>query len=267
MIRVLIVHDTSLLRSALAALLGKEDDLEVATTNWRDLKLAAETVLPHVCVVDVDCPGSAGLADDTVLADLSALPDRPPSPGALSSGSSTSGRAPAWHSSSACLPAKPNGVKPTPVSRIPHGPESSRAVAATVTSARPAPCSPALLVLAAASKPGLLWRASQAQARGYVNKDAPPDGLAKAIRRVAEGERFIDSSLGFDFLRASEIPFTERELSVLSLAAEGASVAEIASSLHLSNGTVRNYMAAINRKTGARNRVDAIRISQGAGWV
>ena len=63
------------------------------------------------------------------------------------------------------------------------------------------------------------------------------------------------------------MPLTPRELSVLALAAEGASVSEIARSLHLCNGTVRNYMAAINRKTGARNRVDAIRISRGAGWL
>ena len=62
-------------------------------------------------------------------------------------------------------------------------------------------------------------------------------------------------------------PLTRRELSVLSLAAEGASIAEIAGSLHLSHGTVRNYMAAITRKTGARNRIDAIRISQGQGWL
>ena len=63
------------------------------------------------------------------------------------------------------------------------------------------------------------------------------------------------------------MPLTPRELSVLSVAAEGASIAEIANRLSLSGGTVRNYMSAITRKTGARNRVDAIRISQGAGWL
>lgn len=88
-----------------------------------------------------------------------------------------------------------------------------------------------------------------------------------AIRKVAAGKRFIDDSLGFGFLRATQIPLTRRELSVLSLAADGASVAEIAGSLHLSHGTVRNYMAAITRKTGARNRIDAIRISLGEGWL
>jgi two-component system response regulator DesR len=126
---------------------------------------------------------------------------------------------------------------------------------------------PRLLVLATAHRPGLLKRAAEAGALGYVDKGGSPERLVSAIRRVAKGERFVDDSLGFGFLKAAEMPLTRRELSVLSLAAEGASVAEIAGSLHLSHGTVRNYMAAITRKTGARNRVDAIRISQGEGWL
>ncbi|MDX6363989.1 MAG: LuxR family transcriptional regulator, transcriptional activator for aerial hyphae formation [Streptomyces sp.] len=129
------------------------------------------------------------------------------------------------------------------------------------------PDEPRLLVLATAHRPGLLKRAAEAGALGYVDKGGSPERLVSAIRRVAKGERFVDDSLGFGFLKAAEMPLTRRELSVLSLAAEGASVAEIAGSLHLSHGTVRNYMAAITRKTGARNRVDAIRISQGEGWL
>lgn len=126
---------------------------------------------------------------------------------------------------------------------------------------------PSLLVLAQANRPGLLKRAAEAGALGYVAKEGSPERLVSAIREVAAGHRFIDDSLGFGFLKAAEMPLTRRELSVLSLAAEGASVAEIAGSLHLSHGTVRNYMAAITRKTGARNRIDAIRISQGEGWL
>ncbi|MGW4565116.1 response regulator transcription factor [Streptomyces sp. NPDC004561] len=126
---------------------------------------------------------------------------------------------------------------------------------------------PALVVLADASRPGLLKRAAEAGALGFVDKAGSPDRLLRAIRSVAERERFIDASLGFGFLKAAEMPLTRRELSVLSLAAGGASMAEIARSLHLSHGTVRNYMAAITRKTGARNRIDAIRISRGEGWV
>ncbi len=124
-----------------------------------------------------------------------------------------------------------------------------------------------LLVLASSHRPGLLKRAAEAGALGYVDKEGSPENLVRGIRRVAEGKRFVDDSLGFGFLKAAEMPLTRRELSVLSLAAEGASVAEIAGSLHLSHGTVRNYMAAITRKTGARNRIDAIRISQGEGWL
>jgi two-component system response regulator DesR len=126
---------------------------------------------------------------------------------------------------------------------------------------------PRLLVLAGANRPGLLKRALEAGALGYVDKAGSPGNLLHGIRRVAQGERFVDESLGFGFLQAAEMPLTRRELSVLTLAAEGASVAEIAGSLHLSHGTVRNYMASITRKTGARNRIDAIRISQGQGWL
>ncbi|MDN3292931.1 response regulator transcription factor [Streptomyces ficellus] len=124
-----------------------------------------------------------------------------------------------------------------------------------------------LLVLASAGRPGRLRRAFEARALGYVDKDGSPHRLVRGIRKVAEGERFVDESLAFGFLEASRMPLTARELSVLARAAEGESIAEIARGLHLSNGTVRNYMASATRKVGARNRIDAIRISQGAGWV
>ncbi|RLV08502.1 helix-turn-helix transcriptional regulator [Streptomyces griseocarneus] len=146
------------------------------------------------------------------------------------------------------------------------GPDGLRRLAGRAP-AGPADGSPALLALATAERPGPLRRAYEERALGYLSKNASPDRLVEGIRHVAKGERYIDESLGYSFLQASEIPLTRRELTVLSLAAEGATIGEIARSLHLSNGTVRNYMAAITRKTGARNRVDAIRISRGAGWV
>lgn len=124
-----------------------------------------------------------------------------------------------------------------------------------------------VLVLAAAHRPGVLRGALDAGALGFMNRQATPERLLAGIREVGRGKRFVDDSLALAFLRASEMPLTPRELSVLSVAAEGASIAEIANRLSLSGGTVRNYMSAITRKTGARNRVDAIRISQGAGWL
>ncbi|RDG39102.1 response regulator transcription factor [Streptomyces corynorhini] len=126
---------------------------------------------------------------------------------------------------------------------------------------------PALLVLASSRKPGALRKAFDAGALGYVSKDGEPGRLVEGIHKVARGERFVDETLAFDFLQAAKMPLTPRELSVLALAAEGAPIDEIARSLHLSNGTIRNYLAAAIRKVGGRNRLDAIRISQGAGWL
>ncbi|MFI5829108.1 response regulator transcription factor [Streptomyces sp. NPDC051578] len=128
---------------------------------------------------------------------------------------------------------------------------------------RPTP----LLVLATAKTPGTLGRAFQAKALGYVDKDGSPGRLVRAVRKVAAGERFIDAALASAFMQADPVPLSPRELSVLARAAQGDSVAEIARALHLASGTVRNYMAAVTRKTGARNRIDAIRISRSAGWV
>ncbi|MGW7414866.1 response regulator transcription factor [Streptomyces sp. NPDC054863] len=124
-----------------------------------------------------------------------------------------------------------------------------------------------LLVLATAHRPGVLRRAFDAGALGYVDKEGSPGRLVEGIHVVARGERYADVSLAVGLLHATEIPLTPRELTVLALAAEGACVVEIALALHLSRGTVRNYLAASIRKTGARNRVDAIRIARGAGWV
>jgi two-component system response regulator DesR len=137
--------------------------------------------------------------------------------------------------------------------------------------ARDRPCTtparPALVVLTVAGRPVNLRLAHDACALGLVNKDRSAAHLPTAVRQAAQGKRFVDESLAAEFPQASDMPLTRRELSVLSLTAEGASVTEIAHSLHLCTGTVRNYLAAITRKTGARNRVDAIRISRFSGWV
>ncbi|MGH3325932.1 MAG: LuxR C-terminal-related transcriptional regulator [Streptomyces sp.] len=124
-----------------------------------------------------------------------------------------------------------------------------------------------LLALTGTDRPGALRRALDARALGFLDHHATPERLLTAIRQVARGKRFVDDSLALALIHASEMPLTQRELAVLTVAAEGATVAEIAHKLSLAGGTVRNYMSAITRKTGARNRIDAIRISQGAGWL
>ncbi|MGW6458307.1 LuxR C-terminal-related transcriptional regulator [Streptomyces sp. NPDC055078] len=125
----------------------------------------------------------------------------------------------------------------------------------------------ALIVLARGDRAGDLRRASDVGALGYIDKFGPVDNLCEVVRKVAAGGRHIDQSLAFGLLQATEVPLSARELRVLALAAEGESVSSIAGALHLASGTVRNYLAAAIRKTGARNRLDAIRLSKEFGWL
>lgn len=123
------------------------------------------------------------------------------------------------------------------------------------------------LILTSLGRPGTLRRALSAQVSGYLLKDAPPKQLAEAVRRVAAGQRAIDPQLAVAAWGGTENPLTERENEVLKLAAEGAEAPEIARLLHLTTGTVRNYLTAVVAKLNARNRVDAIRIARESGWL
>jgi two-component system response regulator DesR len=197
MVRVLVVHDALLLRSALAHLLLSADGIEVSSMASRG-ETSDDGLPVDVCVVDGEClDGTEELC-----------------------------RAPYWDR-----------------------------------------CGGRLVVLAAPERPGVLRRAFDAGALGLVAKDAPAHCLIAAVQTVAKGERFLDERLTVPLLQASRMPLTARELAVVAQAAQGASVAEIAGALHLSRGTVRNYLASAIRKVGARNRVDAIRIVQSAGWM
>ncbi|WP_284748791.1 response regulator transcription factor [Amycolatopsis sp. RTGN1] len=124
-----------------------------------------------------------------------------------------------------------------------------------------------VVMLTTFGRAGYLRRAMDAGAAGFVVKDAPADVLADAIRRVRKGERVVDPALAVATLAAGESPLTARERDVLITARTGATVAEIASRLYLSEGTVRNYVSAAITKTGARNRVDAVRIADERGWL
>jgi two-component system response regulator DesR len=123
------------------------------------------------------------------------------------------------------------------------------------------------LMLTSLGRPGTLRRALAAEVDGYLLKDESPDELAHAIRRVVAGHRVIDSKLALASWSGTQSPLTERETEVLRLAAEGSEAKEIASALHLSSGTVRNYLTTVVTKLNARNRVDAIRIARDAGWL
>jgi two-component system response regulator DesR len=124
-----------------------------------------------------------------------------------------------------------------------------------------------VLILTVFGRPGYLRKAIDAGVSGFLLKDAPPDELAAAIRRTARGEKVIDSQLAVSALSEGTSPLTPRERDVLAMSVRGASVEEVARSLHLTNGTVRNHLSIAIQKLNARNRVEAARIAEEKGWL
>jgi two-component system response regulator DesR len=124
-----------------------------------------------------------------------------------------------------------------------------------------------VVILTTFGRAGYLRRAMEAGAVGFVVKDARAEVLADAIRRVMTGEKVVDPALAVATITAGESPLTARERDVLTVARSGASVAEIAGRLYLSEGTVRNYLSAAIAKTGTRNRMAAVRLADERGWL
>jgi two-component system response regulator DesR len=123
-----------------------------------------------------------------------------------------------------------------------------------------------VIILTTFARSGYLRRALDAGASGYLLKDSPAAALADAIRRVHSGGRVIDPELATEAWTEAD-PLSDRERQVLRQAAEGATSAEIATTLHLSEGTVRNYLSEAISKLGAGNRVEAARIARMKGWL
>lgn len=124
-----------------------------------------------------------------------------------------------------------------------------------------------IIILTTFGRPGYLRRAMEAGATGFVVKDGPADQLAVSIRRAVAGERVIDTTLAAAALSDGSNPLTPRERDVLHAASGGATIASIAGSMFLSQGTVRNYLSSAIQKTGARNRLEAVRTAEQHGWL
>ncbi|HEY0494826.1 MAG TPA: response regulator transcription factor [Kutzneria sp.] len=116
-------------------------------------------------------------------------------------------------------------------------------------------------------RPGYLARAMAAGAAGFVVKDAPPEQLVEAVRRVHAGLRVVDPALAAESLASGASPLTEREREVLLAASDGGTVSDVARALHLSEGTVRNHLSSAIGKTGARTRAEAARLAEDRGWL
>lgn len=200
-IRVLLADDQALVRGALAALLSLEPDIDVVAEVGRgdEVVAAARAHLVQVCLLDIEMPGTDGLAAARAL--------REELPGCRS------------------------------------------------------------LIVTTFGRPGYLRRALESGASGFVVKDTPARELAEAVRRVHAGLRVVDPALATASLLGGPNPLTAREQEVLREAADGAPVARIAARLHLSPGTVRNYLSSAIGKTATQTRIEAAREARERGWV
>jgi two-component system, NarL family, response regulator DesR len=124
-----------------------------------------------------------------------------------------------------------------------------------------------ILIITGFSHPTVLRAALSTTVHGLVFKDAHPSRLAEVVRKVAAGDQVLDPDLVLTAATARSGRLTAREVDVLRLAAGGDDVSRIAEWLHLSIGTVRNYLASSVTKLGARNRIDAIRIARDSGII
>jgi two-component system response regulator DesR len=200
-IRILLADDEELIRTAIAALLDLEADLEVVAQagDGRAAVDAAVAHRPDVAVVDLEMPQLDGLA-----------------------------------------------------------------VAAELAGALP---SCAVVILTGHGRPPHLQRALAAGAKGFLPKGSPGGTLADVIRRVHAGARYVDPALAADALTAQPCPLTPRELDVLRVAREDTPVSVVARRVHLSQGTVRNHLAAITAKLAVAGRAEAYRTAQEQGWL
>jgi len=123
-----------------------------------------------------------------------------------------------------------------------------------------------VIIVTTFARPGFLRRALEAGVGGYLLKDAPAEQLADAVRRVHGGGRVIDPQLAVDAWSDAD-PLNDRERQVLRLAGGGASAADIAAQLGLSQGTVRNYLSGVIGKLGVANRIEAHRLARQKGWL
>lgn len=123
-----------------------------------------------------------------------------------------------------------------------------------------------VLVLTTFARPGYLRRALDAEVAGYVLKAAPIDELVRAIRTIHAGGRVVAPELAV-LTWDSSVTLTDRERGVLRLVERGLPNGEIASTLHLAEGTVRNYLSDAMGKLGARTRTEAANAARDRGLL
>ena len=124
-----------------------------------------------------------------------------------------------------------------------------------------------VLIVTTFGRPGYLQRALDAGATGFMVKNAPVEALAEGVRTLAAGGRAIDQSLAVEALSTGSSSLTQREADVLREVERGGTIADIAHTLGLSQGTVRNHVSSAMLKMEARTRAEAASLARAAGWL
>lgn len=200
MIRVVIADDEAMIRSALAALLRLEDDIDVVgeCADGLEAVVMAEELRPDVCLLDLEMPGLDGVE-----------------------------------------------------------------VAERLRRSIPARC----VVVTRHARPGVLRRALASGVAGFLPKSRSADEVAEVIRRVAAGGRYVDPEIAADALSDERSPLTVRELDVLRAGRRGETTGQIAKSLSLAPGTVRNHVSAVLAKLHVATRQQAVLLAEERGWI
>ena len=200
MIRVLLADDEGMIRSALAALLRLEDDIDVIAECADGEQAIAEAtrLKPDVCLLDLEMPG-------------------------------------------------PDGVEVA---------ERLRRTVAT-----------RCVIVTRHARPGVLRRALASGVAGFLPKSRDAAEVAAVIRRVANGTRYVDPEIAADALSDERSPLTDRELDVLRAGRRGETTAQIASTLSLAPGTVRNHISTILTKLAVATRQQAVLLAEERGWI
>ncbi|WP_394553594.1 response regulator [Agromyces sp. MMS24-JH15] len=129
---------------------------------------------------------------------------------------------------------------------------------------------PAVLILTTFDRDAEILGAIEADAAGYLLKDAPPEQIARAIHRAAAGQLVLSPELGervAEVMRAPRVRLTERELEVLRLLDTGASNREIARALFVSEATVKTHLVHVFEKLGVDSRSRAVAVARETGLI
>ena len=124
-----------------------------------------------------------------------------------------------------------------------------------------------IMIVTTFAKPGYLQKAMELKVDGYLLKEEPIDFLIDSIRNVVNGQQVISADLAPTLFMIKENPLTEREQEVLRLVAEDKTTSQIAKTLFLTTGTVRNYLSTAIQKLEVESRHHAIKEAQEKGWI